>query len=558
MMSPGRLRLRRRSRASAPLTAETRPLLASGITFERAADDAAWIALSHGVPSSRVSPGVMHLLTAMNGEIALRDLHLRFAASEPFESFLQLIRRFRASGLLEGHTTRAPGRVVYRPPFTVQLATLRAPHIFRRLDRMMIPLSRRAALISLVVLLCLGTVATAVQASLLRDVIATPMPLSGLVTLVVALSLMTLLHESAHGIALTRFGGRPRRAGFMLYYLTPAFFVDVTDGWRLPDRRQRVATALAGPAVHAVVAAAALTVALIVPQHAVRQTLLLFALSCAAIVVVNLIPFLRFDGYIALMSALDEPNLRARTMRDAAAFLTRLLFGGRRTSKNLDAWWSVPFGLTSLVAPSILVLLALARMVRVLSAGAPLLGALVVALEAAVVLVGLVFVARAVHRVLRAGVSRLRFACVCAALVSGVVIAGSVIPMPLSVTLGFATHGEHVVLVQPGETAAARVPEGARVVLLSNGLLVNEQVGAGIAGQQRPEPTSVPLDAVFPVTAPGVTIPAVVVAEVDVSDESGPIPQTGQARVEIGATNLWQSLWTTGVMAPLSSLWSEK
>lgn len=500
----------------------------------------------------------MHLLRAMDGEMALRELHLRFAASEPFESFLQLIQRFRATGLLDGDTTRRPGRVVYRPPFTLQLATLRAPSLFRRLDRMMIPLSRRAALTSLCVLLSLGIVAAALQASELVAVIATPVPLSGLVALVVALSLMTLFHEGAHGITLTRLGGRPRRAGFMLYYLTPAFFVDVTDGWRLPDRRQRVAIALAGPAVHAAVGALALAVALIAPQGGVRQTLQLFALTCVAIVLVNLIPFVRFDGYIALMSALDEPHLRTRTIRDGADLLTRVLFGGQRSLKNLDTRWSAPFGLASLIAPAVLVVIALVRIARALAAGGPFFGVLVVVLEAAVVLAGLVVIARALHRVVRAGVSRLRFVCVCAALVGGIAIAGSVISVPLSATLGFTTRGDRVVLVQAGETVVTRVPEGARVVLLSNGILVNEQVGGGTAVQHRPEPTRVPLDALFPVEAQGATVPAVIVAEVHVSDGSGLIPQTGQARVELGVANLWQSLWATGVTAPLSSLRSEQ
>ncbi len=134
-----------------------------------------------------------------------------------------------------------------------------------------------------------------------------------------ALGLATLFHEAAHGLTLTRLGGRPRRAGFMLFYLTPAFFVDVTDGWRLADRRHRVAIALAGPAVHATAAAVAMLAALGLPASTARETLLLLAISCTVVVLVNLIPFVRFDGYIALMSALDEPNLRGGRSATARA-----------------------------------------------------------------------------------------------------------------------------------------------------------------------------------------------------------------------------------------------
>ncbi|MCI1019308.1 hypothetical protein HWD99_11780 [Microbacterium sp. C5A9] len=557
-MPPTSLSRGRRSRALTPLTPDTRPRLATGVAFEPTADDAVWIAVLHGVPSSRVSRAVVALLRAMDGETALRELHGRFAASEPWESFLPLIERFRASGLFEGQTTRPPGRLSYRPPFTVQIATLRAPALFRRLDRLIVSLSRRTVMVALVVVLVLGALAALLQRHELHDVLIAPMSLSGLVVLVVVLSLITLLHEGAHGLTLTRFGGRPRRAGVMLFYLTPAFFVDVTDGWRLPDRRHRVAVALAGPAVHAVVAALALLAALVLRHPPLRETLLLLALSCAAIVVLNLIPFVRFDGYIALMSALDEPNLRGRTIRDGADFVTRLLFGGPPTRPALTTWWSVPFGLASLLTPVVLVLFAVARIARALAGGGPVLGLLVVALEAAVALVGVALVAGALHRVLRSGVSRVRFVSVGIALVAGVVLAGSVIPMPVAATYGFVVDGDRVLLVRGGGEVDRTVPEGAPVVLLSNGILANGQVGEGTVQPQRAEPTTVPVDALFPVKADGVTISATIVARVDLLGPSAELPPTGQARVEFGTRNLWQTLWTTGVVLPLSGRQDEK
>lgn len=510
----------------------------------------------HGVPSSRVSSGVIDLLRAMNGETPLHDLHRRFAAPEPFESFAQLVERFRAAGLLEGEAKLPPGRVSYRPPFTMQIATLQAPAIFHRLGRLVVPFSRRSALISMALLLSVGLIAAILQADELLDVLSTPVPLSGLVCLVVSLALMTLLHESAHGITLTRFGGRPRRAGFMLFYLSPAFFVDVTDGWRLPDRRQRVEIALAGPATHAGVGAIALAAALVVPQPLVHETLLLFAASCAAIVLVNLIPFVRFDGYIALMSALDEPNLRSRTIRDGSDFLLRLLFGGQPTSKRMNAWWSVPFGLACLIAPAVLVVFAVARIGRALAGGGPVLGILVVALEAAVVLTGLVLLAKALRRALRSGVGRLRFGIVLSALVASAVMTGAAIPVPVTAAFGFVAQGGRVMLIQAGETVDARLPEGAPVVLMSNGILANQQLGRGTVRPQGPDAKTVPLDVLFPVTAKGVSVPAVVVARVDVSEKRGSLPSTGQARVELGVRNLWQTLWSVGVELPLSSLQS--
>lgn len=557
-MPPTSFLRRRAPQTATALTPDARPLLAAGVAFEKGIDEAAWIVMLHGVPSSRVSGAVVDMLTALDGETPLHVLHMRFAAAESWENFLGLVLRFRASGLLDGATKLPPGRWDYRPPFTLQIATLRAPALFGRVDHLVVPLSGRAVRATVAVLLGLGLVAAILQAGELRSVLTSPMPLSGLVILVAGLSLLTLLHEAAHGLTLTRFGGRPRRAGFMIFYLTPAFFVDVTDGWRLPDRRQRVAIALAGPAVHAAVAAVALLVALALPDTEVRQTLVLLALACAAIVLVNLIPFVRFDGYIALMSALDEPNLRARTIRDGANSLTRFLFGGQKAAKSLNTWWSVPFGLASLIAPVVLVLFAVGRAARAVAGGGPVLGLLVVALEAVVVVVGVVLVSRALHRAFRSGVSRLRFFTVLAALVSTIAVAGVLIPVPVTATLGFSAQGGHVVLLHAGGAAETEVPEGARVVLMSSGILADERVGEGTVTRPRAIPTEVPLDALFPVTAEGVTLPAVIVAGVDLTDGNPRLPATGQARVELGVRNVWQSLWATGVTLPLATLQSER
>ena len=125
---------------------------------------------------------------------------------------------------------------------------------------------------------------------------------------------------------------------------------------------------------------------------------------------------------------------------------------------------------------------------------------------------------------------------------------------PATATFGYATDGRRVVLVHAGDETRAHVPEGASVVLMSSGILANVPVGRGTARAQPPEPTTVPLHAVIPVRADGVSVAAVIVAEVDVSAGGGRVPATGQARVELGTRNLWETLWATGVLAPLSAL----
>ncbi|MFB4352811.1 daptide biosynthesis intramembrane metalloprotease [Microbacterium sp. LS_15] len=555
-MSPPSFRFGSRSRPDTPLHAGTRPRLARGVTFERTSGDR-WVTMIHGVPSSRVSSAVVELLTSLDGQSRLDELQRRFAAAESADSFLHLIERFRASGLLDGSSKTPPGRVSFRPPLTIQLATLHAPAIFDRLTAFAAPARAQNVLVPLAVLLVAGIVSAVPQTPELWHTLVSPVSLTELVVLVLALAALTLLHECAHGLTLARFGGRPRRAGIMLFYLAPAFFVDVTDGWRLRDRRQRVAVALAGPAIHGAVGAGAIIVALTVTTPEIDAVLLLLALSCAAIVLVNLIPFVRFDGYLALMSALDEPNLRDRSIRDATGAISRLLFGVQPEDKHLDRWWSVPFGLASIVTPIVLVLMAVARIADALAGGGPAGGVLVVAVEAGVVSVGAVLLLRGLRRVLRSGASRLRFCTVIVALLMGVATAGSLITVPLSTTYGFFMEGGRVALVQAETTRPADLQGAASVVLMTNGILGDVEIARGTAKPTSPRPVPAPLEAFLPVTAPGATIAAEVIARVHLEGASD-VVDVGKARVEHGVRSVWGALWATGVEEPLSSLLSDK
>lgn len=548
---------RQRGRGPAPLTAETCPALATGVDFEPTGEGSAWLATVQGVPSARLSRAVVDLLTAMDGRTPVSALQARFAPEATDESVLRLVERFRDNGLLDGGASRPPGRVAYRPPFTLQLATLRAPALFARLDRLVVPVPRRAALAAVAAVLVAGVVAAILQAGDLGNVLTRPIPLTGFAIVVVALGLATLFHEAAHGLALTRLGGRPRRAGFMLFYLTPAFFVDVTDGWRLADRRHRVAIALAGPAVHATAAAVAMLAALGLPASTARETLLLLAISCTVVVLVNLIPFVRFDGYIALMSALDEPNLRGRTVRDGGGFLARVLFGGPRQPRALERWWSVPFGLCCLAAPVVMVLFAVVRTAQLLAGGGPGASLVVLGLESVVVVVGVALLVRALIRVRRSGVSRTRLVAVTAALAVGTVAAGILIPVPAAATLGFWVDDDRVVLVRGGADAGADIPDGARVILSTRGILANEDRGEGRTAVRPAAEAEVPIEALYPVRVPGVTVAATAVAEVEVTGERSALPAAGQARVELGTTPLWHALWAAAV-APLATPTSEE
>ena len=44
------------------------------------------------------------------------------------------------------------------------------------------------------------------------------------------------IHESAHGLTCKHYGGEVHSMGFMLLYLMPAFFCDITEAWVTADQ----------------------------------------------------------------------------------------------------------------------------------------------------------------------------------------------------------------------------------------------------------------------------------------------------------------------------------
>ena len=156
-------------------------------------------------------------------------------------------------------------------------------------------------------------------------VLGSPVDPLVLVLLAASLSLTTVVHELAHAWTLKHYGGRPGRMGVMLFYLAPAFFCDVSDAWRLPHRRQRVKVALAGIVVQLGLGGLAGLAALRVTEPDRHAFLVLYAVGNLAAGLLNALPFVKLDGYIALMSHLDHPNLRIHAIDTVRASLVRFL-----------------------------------------------------------------------------------------------------------------------------------------------------------------------------------------------------------------------------------------
>jgi CRP-like cAMP-binding protein len=169
--------------------------------------------------------------------------------------------------------------------------------------------------------------------------------LLGVVALVVAYYVATFIHESAHALTAKHFGRRVDKGGFMLFYLMPAFYVDVTDVWLEPWWR-RIAVSWAGPYSGFTVAGACSILVFLFPHGGVITTLLFkFAVASYFTDALNLMPLLPLDGYYILMDWLEIPALRQRALDFIKGPMWRMLLDRERFTRR-----EVLFGVFGLLA----------------------------------------------------------------------------------------------------------------------------------------------------------------------------------------------------------------
>ncbi|TQE99243.1 MAG: secretion protein HylD [Spiribacter salinus] len=152
--------------------------------------------------------------------------------------------------------------------------------------------------------------------------------LKGFMTYALALVGVKILHELGHGFMAKRYGCRVPVMGVAFLVLFPMAYTDTNEVWKISDRRKRLAISTAGLRLELLVAAWATLLWAILPDGAIRSAVFFLAsVSWVLSVLLNISPFMRFDGYFVLMDWLDFPNLHARSSALARWRIRRLLFG---------------------------------------------------------------------------------------------------------------------------------------------------------------------------------------------------------------------------------------
>lgn len=150
----------------------------------------------------------------------------------------------------------------------------------------------------------------------------------GLFSFSFAFVLLKLSHEMGHALSAKWRNVRVSSMGIAFLVLFPILYTDTTDSWRLRNNQDRLKIVTAGLKVELAMAGLAMFFWGILEPGILKS--ICFALVISGVIsslLVNLSPFLRFDGYFALSDILNMPNLQSRAFDLARWFLRSKIIG---------------------------------------------------------------------------------------------------------------------------------------------------------------------------------------------------------------------------------------
>ena len=151
---------------------------------------------------------------------------------------------------------------------------------------------------------------------------------SGAVSFGITLMCLKVVHEFGHAYTAKRFGCRVPNMGVAILVLVPVLYTDVNEAWKLTSRNRRLAIGVAGVTAELCCAAIAACLWGFLPDgHARSAAFLVATTTWVTTVMLNLSPFMRYDGYYLLSDFLETPNLHNRAFALARWWLREVLFG---------------------------------------------------------------------------------------------------------------------------------------------------------------------------------------------------------------------------------------
>jgi len=254
-------------------------------------------------------------------EVIRQRTQEKFGAALPLESLVAFVNKLEQTGLLDtGRSTRRQKkqreRRVRGNVLFLRFKLLDPDRILRRLERKVRFCFTPHFMIfsAAMILLAIGIVATNLNEIL--DGMGRLYSLSALPVIVAMMFLVVSAHEFAHGFTCKHFGGEVREMGFLLIYLQPAFYCNVSDAWLFPEKSKRLWVSFAGPYFEMFLWAVATVLWRLTETDTLISYLSLIVMASSGIkTLFNFNPLIKLDGYYLLSDYLGIPNLRRKSFR---------------------------------------------------------------------------------------------------------------------------------------------------------------------------------------------------------------------------------------------------
>jgi len=244
-------------------------------------------------------------LQLLDGTVTVEELS-QLIPKEYFETFLETVRRL---GFLQGDEKKQDFSL-----FKIKLFMFDPTQLIASLGKFAngyrLFLMWGSLPILLINLLLLSAVVSQAQAIFDANQLSWGMVVFYLFTVLVS----GAMHEGSHALVANAFNVKVPRIGLMLFYLHPAFYADVSGINLLQDRRKRVEVLLAGIMANNLLAFFGLLVASAPVSDTVLFYAVLFTGANLILVLINLIPFVEYDGYYVFQELLGEPQFSRKAL----------------------------------------------------------------------------------------------------------------------------------------------------------------------------------------------------------------------------------------------------
>lgn len=144
----------------------------------------------------------------------------------------------------------------------------------------------------------------------------------------ISLVFVKSFHELGHAFSAKRHGCKVATMGVAFLVLFPVLYTDTTDSWKLKSKYQRLKIVIAGMKVEIYLALLATFLWSFASDGILKSILFTIATtSWISSLLINISPFLRFDGYYALSDLSDSKNLQPRSFAMARWFIRKNILG---------------------------------------------------------------------------------------------------------------------------------------------------------------------------------------------------------------------------------------